>query len=316
VPVLIAVLLAISAVSAGLTYAVFRAALRTWWGRAPAAAAAETIEEQVGVRRFVHNRLEADVATGLALTIALVAIVVAGLVVAALAVAVRHVEGLSDVDSAAALWANRHTGSLQHRLLEDVSMLATTGGVIVIAVVVGLAEWVRVPSRTIPAFLAVVTIGDSLVTNAVKAAIDRARPAIDPVAATLGPSFPSGHSSTAAALFAALALLAGRRRGIRARAALAGVAVGIAVAVACSRVMLDLHWTSDVVGGLALGWGWFAACAIAFGGWLVEFGAPVERASGHPGPAPVSRPAGRPRAGASAAAGAHRPGRPAPPGRS
>jgi undecaprenyl-diphosphatase len=313
-PVLIAVLAAISAVSAGLTFVAFRAALRTWWGRAPAAAAAGAIDEHTGARRFVHDRLEADVATGLALTLALVAIVVAGLVVAALAVAVRHVEGLSDIDSAAALWANRHTGSLQHRLLEDVSTLATTGGVIVIAVVVGAAEWVRVPSRTIPAFLAVVTIGDSLVTNAIKAAIDRARPAIDPVAATLGPSFPSGHSSTAAALFAALALLAGRRRGVRARAALAGAAVGIAVAVACSRVMLDLHWTSDVVGGLV--WGWFAACAIAFGGWLVEFGAPVERAAGQPGPAAVSRPGDRPRADASAAVGARRPGRPAPPGRS
>ena len=48
---------------------------------------------------------------------------------------VRHAEGLSDLDSAAALWAHRHGGSLQHRLLEDVSTLATTGGVLVIAVV-------------------------------------------------------------------------------------------------------------------------------------------------------------------------------------
>jgi membrane-associated phospholipid phosphatase len=313
---LIAVLLAVSAISAGVTFVLFQAALRTWWGRAPAAAAAETIDAHTGIRRFVHNRLEADAVTGLALTVALVAIVAAGLVVAALAVAVRHVEALSDLDSAAALWADRHTGSLQHRLLEDVSTLATTGGVIVIAVVVGVAEWARVPSRAIPLFLAVVTIGDSLVTHAVKAAIDRARPALDPVAATLGPSFPSGHSSTAAAFFAALALLAGRRRGIRARTALAAAAVGVAVAVACSRVMLDLHWTSDVVAGLALGWGWFAACAIAFGGWLVEFGAPVERAAPGPGPAPLSRPEGRPRAGASAAAGARPPRRPAPPGRS
>jgi membrane-associated phospholipid phosphatase len=313
---LIAVLLGISLVAAGLAFAAAGAALRTSWGRAPAAAAAEAIDEHTGVRRFVHNRLEAEALTGLALTVALVAIVVAGLVVAALAVAVRHYEGLSDMDSAAALWANRHTSALQHRLLEDVSTLASTGGVIVIAVVVGVVEWARVPTRTIPAFLVVVTVGDSLVTNAVKGAIDRARPAIDPVAATLGPSFPSGHSSTAASLFAAVALLAGRRRGVRARAVLAGAAVGLAVAVACSRVMLDLHWTSDVVGGLALGWGWFAACAIAFGGWLVEFGAPVERAAERPGPVPISLPWGRPRADASAAAGARRPDRPAPPGRS
>jgi membrane-associated phospholipid phosphatase len=162
----------------------------------------------------------------------------------------------------------------------------------------------------------VVTISSPLATQVVKVAIDRARPAIDPVAATLGPSFPSGHSSTAASLFAALALLAGRRRSVRARAALAGAAVGLAVAVACSRVMLDLHWSSDVVGGLALGWGWFAVCAIAFGGWLVEFGAPVERVAAGPGPAPVSPPGDRPRAGASAGVGARRRDRPAPPGRS
>jgi undecaprenyl-diphosphatase len=43
--------------------------------------------------------------------------------------------------------------------------------------------------------------------------------------------------------------------------------------------MLDLHWVSDVVAGLALGWGWFAACTIAFGGWLLRFGEPVEAAA-------------------------------------
>jgi undecaprenyl-diphosphatase len=51
------------------------------------------------------------------------------------------------------------------------------------------------------------------------------------------------------------------------------------VAVACSRVLLDLHWVSDVVAGLALGWGWFAVCAVAFGGWLLRLGAPVEEAA-------------------------------------
>jgi membrane-associated phospholipid phosphatase len=313
---LIAVLVAVSAVAAGATFVAVSAALHTWWGRAPAAATAEAIEAHTGGLGFVRSRLEADALTGLALTVALAVIVGAGLVVAGLAVAVRHAEGLSDVDSAAALWAHRHGGSLQHRLLEDVSTLATTGGVVVIAVAIGVVEWVRVPSRMIPVFLAVVTIGDSLATNAVKAAIDRARPAIDPVAATLGPSFPSGHSSTAAAFFAALALLAGRRRSAGTRAALAAAAVGIAVAVACSRVMLDLHWTSDVVAGLALGWAWFAACTIAFGGWLLEFGAPVERSASPGGPARVSPPAGRPRARMSGAAGGRPRDRPAPPGRS
>jgi hypothetical protein len=37
-----------------------------------------------------------------------------------------------------------------------------------------------------------------------------------------------------------------------------------------------VHWFSDVLGGLALGWAWFALCSIAFGGRLLRFGAPVE----------------------------------------
>jgi PAP2 superfamily len=45
----------------------------------------------------------------------------------------------------------------------------------------------------------------------------------------------------------------------RARPALAGVAVGIAVGVAASRVLLDVHWLTDVLAGLALGW----ACSLS-----------------------------------------------------
>ena len=51
------------------------------------------------------------------------------------------------------------------------------------------------------------------------------------------------------------------------------------MAVASSRVLLDVHWLSDVIAGLLLGWGWFAICGIAFGGRLLQFGAPAELAA-------------------------------------
>jgi undecaprenyl-diphosphatase len=60
---------------------------------------------------------------------------------------------------------------------------------------------------------------------------------------------------------------------------LAGLAAGIAVAVAASRVLLDVHWLSDVIAGLALGWAWFAVCGIAFGGRILRFGAGAEVAA-------------------------------------
>jgi hypothetical protein len=60
---------------------------------------------------------------------------------------------------------------------------------------------------------------------------------------------------------------------------LTGLAAGIAVAVAASRVLLDVHWLTDVIAGLALGWAWFAVCAIAFGGRILRFGAAAETAA-------------------------------------
>ena len=45
--------------------------------------------------------------------------------------------------------------------------------------------------------------------------------------------------------------------------------VAVAVAVAASRVLLDFHWLSDVIGGLSLGWAWFALCSVVFGGRLL-----------------------------------------------
>ena len=109
--------------------------------------------------------------------------------------------------------------------------------------------------------------------------LDRVRPTLNPITETLGPSFPSGHSTAAAAFYAAAALVLGRGVGKHGRALLAGAAVGIAVAVACTRVLLDVHWLSDVIAGLFLGWAWFAACSIAFGGRrLLRFGAAVDEA--------------------------------------
>src|SRR5215211_1423573 len=223
-------------------------------------------------------RLDPEKATGLALTLALLVVLLGGVVLALLAIVVRSSDVLSGIDSSVAQWGDRHGSAWSHDALTLVTGLGETWTVVVVAVVVALVEFSRTRNRWVVPFLLTVILGDKLLTAVVKELVDRARPTIEAVAATLGPSFPSGHTSTAAASWAAFALVAGRWWGRPAWPALAGVAVGIAVAVAASRVLLDVHWLSDVLGGLALGWAWFAACAIAFGGRVLRFGAAAQAA--------------------------------------
>jgi membrane-associated phospholipid phosphatase len=238
------------------------------------AAAAEAIEEQT--RPWLRARLAPAEATGLALTVALAAIVVGGLIVAVLALLVRGHDALRSIDSAAAEFGNHHATHLSTHLLTWVTDFGDWPVFPLIGVVVVLLETRRRPSLYLVPFLVTVWAGNWAATTAIKDLVDRARPTLNPLAATLGPSFPSGHSSTSASFYAALALVLSRGRGARTRALLVGAAVAIAVAVASSRVLLDDHWLTDVVAGLALGWAWFAVCAIAFGGRLLRFGAPVE----------------------------------------
>jgi undecaprenyl-diphosphatase len=129
--------------------------------------------------------------------------------------------------------------------------------------------------------------GQNLIVNLTKVIVDRTRPDIDPLTGFSSSSFPSGHSAQAAAMFAAFALVLGRRRTRPVRAALAGAAAFIAISVAATRVLLGAHWLTDVMAGLAVGWGWFAIVSIAFGGRWLHFAAPIEQAEAaahHPAP--------------------------------
>jgi membrane-associated phospholipid phosphatase len=232
--------------------------------------------EHRGFRRLVAERTNPEVATGLFLTAALAVILVGGFLLGVLAVLVRTDSAIVSFDRGISSWVNDHGSRLTHDVLQAITQLGAGEVVVVAAVIVLVVELIRRPSRWVAPFLAVVLIGESLITDGIKQLLDRVRPTLNPAAHLLGPSFPSGHTATAAAFWAGVALLMGRGRGRRAHAALAGGAVAIGVAVACTRVLLDVHWFSDVIAGLAVGWAWFALCSVAFGGRLLRFGVPVE----------------------------------------
>jgi undecaprenyl-diphosphatase len=244
-----------------------------------AQAVGEAVRPHPWLRRTLASRLDRSVASGLLLTVALGAAIAGGLVLGLLAYLIRTLSATQRLDNAAAAWGFDHRAELSTRGLHLVTDLGEGRVVIALAIVVLAFDFFRTRGRWCAPFLLAVMIGGQLLTVTVKDLAGRVRPAFDPAAAALGPSFPSGHSSTSAAFYAAAALILTRYARRPVRIVVIGLAVAIAVAVAGSRVLLDYHWLSDVVGGLALGWGWFALCAVVFGGRLLRPTAAVDVAA-------------------------------------
>jgi undecaprenyl-diphosphatase len=243
-------------------------------------AAGTAVREHARLRRFVARRLDPSVATGLLLTLGLIVTLVGGLVLGILAVLVRRVAAIQHIDNSVAAWAYDHRGPTSTSGLKTITELGNIQIVIVLATALVLVGAVRHRDRWSWLFLLVVLGGMEACMLAVKDIVGRLRPTLNPAAATLGPSFPSGHSATAAAFYAAAALIIGRSLKRPTRQLVTAASVAVAVAVAASRVLLDLHWLSDVIGGLALGWGWFALCGVVFGGRLLRPTAAAELVSG------------------------------------
>lgn len=94
-----------------------------------------------------------------------------------------------------------------------------------------------------------VTVVGSLAGGLLKLLVSRDRPmSLDPLAVAGGYAWPSGHASTAALAAGVLIVLATPAT----RRWLVPVVVSAALLVGATRVLLGVHWTSDVVAGWLL----------------------------------------------------------------
>ena len=124
-----------------------------------------------------------------------------------------------------------------------------------------VGAWLLYRRYVQPAVLcAVASLGSLALVTAVKDGIDRPRPAVPVhVASAPGASFPSGHAATAAAAALTVIVLSWPHVGRRWRWVVSVAAGVVAVAVGFSRLVLGVHYPSDVAGG------WFGATALVFG---------------------------------------------------
>ena len=182
---------------------------------------------------------------------------------AAVAADVVNSGRLSELDVDVATWVARSMPSWAEWLARPFTWIG--GAVGCTAVVTGVTIWLLTRrARVEAALLVVVAVGIQILVFSAKEGYARPRPDLgSAVRLPSSFSFPSGHAATGIAVFGLLGLLAAtlaRTRAERAAALSAGFVTG--ALIGASRVVLGVHYVTDVLAGAFLGLAWLSACLV------------------------------------------------------
>ena len=155
----------------------------------------------------------------------------------------------------------------QHTLVTIVTYVTMLGSTIVLSAVIAAAAILLALRRQwrLMVYVIVAGAGALVLDPVIKALVGRLRPVVaHPVAHAPGNSFPSGHSLGSLVCYGALFLVFAPAARGRGRTVFAIVVTAIIALVGVSRVLLGVHYLSDVIGGWAIGITWLGLTSFAF----------------------------------------------------
>ncbi|NBB92358.1 MAG: phosphatase PAP2 family protein [Gammaproteobacteria bacterium] len=205
---------------------------------------------------FVEARLSPERFTGLALTL----MVLAAVYIAALLGGL--VDELLEADELIAFdrWVNAslsavRTDEIEHAFAFITAWADASAIVIVAAVTTGLLWALRHGYLVMP--LWVVVLCSQLTTYAGKYGLDRERPEFLAEVAATTPSFPSGHATSAIAVYGFIAYVLSREAvTVRRRFEIVFWSAVLIALIGFSRMLLSVHYASDVAAGFLVGGFW------------------------------------------------------------
>ncbi|HEX5188775.1 MAG TPA: phosphatase PAP2 family protein, partial [Streptosporangiaceae bacterium] len=167
--------------------------------------------------------------------------------------------------------------------LTVISDVTTAGSTLVLSVVIAAAALLLALRRRwrLAGYLVATWAGALVLDPVLKVLVGRLRPVVaHPVAHAPGNSFPSGHSLGSIVCYGALFLVFLPVARGRWRTWFAIVTAALVAAIGISRILLGVHYVSDVAGGWAIGIAWLGLTTFAF-----EL---TRRAAGQPASHPVA----------------------------
>ena len=228
------------------------------------------------LRRMLHY-VDRRVVGGAALAFIFTVVLVTATTVGWIFDSIDEGRGFARWDQSAAEFGAENSSHTTTRVLEGITEFGATAWLLIVMTVIGALQAWRHHKLAVLGYLATVGLGVSLLNNGLKLLVERERPNVLRLTDPHGYSFPSGHTAAAAACWAAIALVITRRSSRPARRAAVVVVLVITLSVATTRVLLGVHWVTDVIAGAMVGWTWFVLVTVLFGGRILKFGEPAER---------------------------------------
>ncbi|WP_078462370.1 phosphatase PAP2 family protein [Sphingomonas sp. NIC1] len=178
---------------------------------------------------------------------------------------------VTGLDPAILLWMRRHTGD--HGWLIAFSRVVTVMGnnaTLWIATAVAIAVCAIRRRWQWCTYLTGTTAGGAVIISAIKTAVGRPRPTVvSHLVDVQTASFPSGHAMDSAFVYGsiAIAIVAGADGGRRWNLVVVA-AMLLVFAIGASRIVLGVHWPTDVAAGWAIGLCWTATVTRVFARWI------------------------------------------------
>jgi membrane-associated phospholipid phosphatase len=154
-------------------------------------------------------------------------------------------------DSSVRAWVISHQIPLIYKLAFVITWVGSPAVMVLLAVAAGVWFYGRGGTSKAGVVIAAPAIG-GLLSGVIKVLFGRVRPAGGALFNEKSFSFPSGHAATSAAVVVTLCYVMAREGMISWTTAIL-VGAGIPLFVGLSRVYLDVHWATDVIGGWSVG---------------------------------------------------------------
>jgi undecaprenyl-diphosphatase len=152
-------------------------------------------------------------------------------------------------DDAVRIWFVGHHNPVVAEIARGLTWIGSPAVMVVLAIAAGIWFYRRTGRRKAGVVVAAPAVG-GLVSGLMKFLYGRARPTGGALLNTY--SFPSGHAATSAAVVVTLCYVLAREKIVSWPTAIV-LGGAIPLIVGLTRLYLDVHWTTDVVAGWAVG---------------------------------------------------------------